>query len=239
MPCSATFRRSPPASGAHARASDDARPRRLLGFRHGPRPRFLATGRFALARPRADRDRWRPILRLRYPRQGLFLDRVQARRGDHPGPCRLLPPSTVPRSGPFHTAALCRGAWPRQRRPGAPPTLPPDLLRRLILDPDGHNIEAVCHVSSEARMTIIKTRIRIGPRGAISGRAEGLPAGEHDAEITLLDADAPRVDPDEAARPAFVPSKQRSQAADPRRPCSPRRNSSATTSTAISTDGHR
>jgi hypothetical protein len=47
-------------------------------------------------------------------------------------------------------------------------------------------------------MTVIKTRIRIGPRGAISGRAEGLPAGEHDAEITLLDAEPapPNLGPD-------------------------------------------
>jgi hypothetical protein len=46
-------------------------------------------------------------------------------------------------------------------------------------------------------MTIFKTRIRIGPGGAISGQAEGLPAGEHDAEITLLDdgAASARVEP--------------------------------------------
>jgi hypothetical protein len=39
-------------------------------------------------------------------------------------------------------------------------------------------------------MTIITTRIRIGPGGAISGRAKGLPPGEHDAQITLLDTAA-------------------------------------------------
>ena len=39
-------------------------------------------------------------------------------------------------------------------------------------------------------MTIVTTRIRIGPSGTISGRAKGLPPGEHDAQITLLDAPA-------------------------------------------------
>jgi len=34
---------------------------------------------------------------------------------------------------------------------------------------------------------VIKTRIRIAPDGTLSGRANGLPAGEHDAEITVLD----------------------------------------------------
>jgi hypothetical protein len=37
-------------------------------------------------------------------------------------------------------------------------------------------------------MTIIKTRIRVAPDGTLSGRADSLPAGEHDAEITVLDA---------------------------------------------------
>jgi hypothetical protein len=36
-------------------------------------------------------------------------------------------------------------------------------------------------------MTLIKTRIRVDPDGTLSGRADGLPVGEHDAEITLLD----------------------------------------------------
>ena len=35
-------------------------------------------------------------------------------------------------------------------------------------------------------MTMIKTRIRVAPDGTLSGRADGLPAGEHDAEITVL-----------------------------------------------------
>lgn len=39
-------------------------------------------------------------------------------------------------------------------------------------------------------MTIITTRIRIGPGGAISGRVKGLPPGEHDAQIMLLDVAA-------------------------------------------------
>jgi hypothetical protein len=33
---------------------------------------------------------------------------------------------------------------------------------------------------------MIKTRIRIAPDGTLSGSASGLPAGEHDAEITVL-----------------------------------------------------
>ena len=36
-------------------------------------------------------------------------------------------------------------------------------------------------------MTTIKTRIRIAADGTISGRAPGLPLGEHDAEIQLLE----------------------------------------------------
>jgi hypothetical protein len=37
-------------------------------------------------------------------------------------------------------------------------------------------------------MTMVKARIRVAPDGTLSGRAPGLPAGEHDAEIVLLDA---------------------------------------------------
>jgi hypothetical protein len=44
-------------------------------------------------------------------------------------------------------------------------------------------------------MTMVKTRIRVGPDGSLSGRADGLPAGEHEAEITLLDASSPPVRP--------------------------------------------
>ena len=36
-------------------------------------------------------------------------------------------------------------------------------------------------------MTKIKTRIRVGLDGSLSGRAPGLPAGEHDAEIAVLE----------------------------------------------------
>lgn len=47
-------------------------------------------------------------------------------------------------------------------------------------------------------MTIITTRIRIGPGGAISGRAKDFPPGEHDAQITLLDtAETPSCEADE------------------------------------------
>ena len=37
-------------------------------------------------------------------------------------------------------------------------------------------------------MTMVKARIRVAPDGTLSGRAPGLSAGEHDAEIVLLDA---------------------------------------------------
>jgi hypothetical protein len=41
-------------------------------------------------------------------------------------------------------------------------------------------------------MTKIKTRILIAPDGTLTGRAAGLPAGEHEAEIQLLEnAEAP------------------------------------------------
>lgn len=36
-------------------------------------------------------------------------------------------------------------------------------------------------------MTTVKTRIRVAPDGTISGRASGLPPGEHEAEIALID----------------------------------------------------
>ena len=42
-------------------------------------------------------------------------------------------------------------------------------------------------------MRAIKTRISIGPDGDISGRAGGLPTGEHDAQIILLDGPSPPV----------------------------------------------
>lgn len=42
-------------------------------------------------------------------------------------------------------------------------------------------------------MTKIKTRVRVEADGTLTGRAAGLPAGEHEAEIELLDvADAPK-----------------------------------------------
>ena len=44
-------------------------------------------------------------------------------------------------------------------------------------------------------MTIVKARIHVGPDGTLSGRAQGLPAGEHEAEIMLLDTGSPRVRP--------------------------------------------
>jgi hypothetical protein len=44
-------------------------------------------------------------------------------------------------------------------------------------------------------MTVVKMRIHVGPDGTLSGQAHGLPAGEHEAEITLLDTGSPRVRP--------------------------------------------
>ncbi|HEY3909333.1 MAG TPA: hypothetical protein VGM07_05520 [Stellaceae bacterium] len=44
-------------------------------------------------------------------------------------------------------------------------------------------------------MTMVKTRIRVTPDGMLSGRAPGFPAGEHDAEITLLDDGEPVTNP--------------------------------------------
>ncbi len=40
-------------------------------------------------------------------------------------------------------------------------------------------------------MTTVKARINVAMDGSLSGRAAGLPAGEHDAEISLLDAPEP------------------------------------------------
>jgi len=37
-------------------------------------------------------------------------------------------------------------------------------------------------------MTTVNTRIGIAPDGTLTGHAAGLPAGEHEAEIALLDA---------------------------------------------------
>jgi len=34
---------------------------------------------------------------------------------------------------------------------------------------------------------MIRTRIRVTSDGTLSGRAQGIPAGEHDAEITVID----------------------------------------------------
>ena len=36
-------------------------------------------------------------------------------------------------------------------------------------------------------MTTVKTRIRVAPDGTLTGRASGLPPGEHEAEIALVD----------------------------------------------------
>lgn len=45
-------------------------------------------------------------------------------------------------------------------------------------------------------MTTVKTRIRVAPDGTITGRASGLPPGEHEAEIALIDTREGAVRPD-------------------------------------------
>jgi hypothetical protein len=47
-------------------------------------------------------------------------------------------------------------------------------------------------------MKMVKTRIRIAPDGTLTGQAIGLPAGEHEAEIVLVDNAVPadRMDAD-------------------------------------------
>ncbi len=37
-------------------------------------------------------------------------------------------------------------------------------------------------------MTVVKARINIGADGSLSGRVAGLPPGEHEAEISVMDA---------------------------------------------------
>ena len=47
-------------------------------------------------------------------------------------------------------------------------------------------------------MITVKTRIRVAPDGRLTGRAGGLPPGEHEAEIALIDTEkgAARLDAD-------------------------------------------
>ena len=58
-------------------------------------------------------------------------------------------------------------------------------------------------------MTMIKTRIRIAPDGTLSGRAFGLPAGEHDAEITVPDPASARGRSRLSSQPCRLPSVRR------------------------------
>lgn len=51
---------------------------------------------------------------------------------------------------------------------------------------------------------MIKARIRVAPDGTFSGRAVGIQAGEHDAEITVRDAAGPATRLDRAALLARV-----------------------------------
>jgi hypothetical protein len=40
-------------------------------------------------------------------------------------------------------------------------------------------------------LTTFRTRIRIAPNGAVTGWAPGLPVGEHEAEVMLIDSPEP------------------------------------------------
>jgi len=57
---------------------------------------------------------------------------------------------------------------------------------------------------SEAVMTTIKTRICVAPDGTITGRASGLPPGEHEAQISLVDTGKGAARPDADALLARV-----------------------------------
>ena len=48
-------------------------------------------------------------------------------------------------------------------------------------------------------MTIVKARIHVAPDGTLTGRAAGIPAGDHEAEIVLVDQRAAEHDPDQLA----------------------------------------
>jgi hypothetical protein len=61
-------------------------------------------------------------------------------------------------------------------------------------------------------MTIIKTRIRIAPDGTLTGRASGLPPGEHEAEIALIDLPQGAMRPDADALLARVRQIQQEMA---------------------------
>jgi hypothetical protein len=71
-------------------------------------------------------------------------------------------------------------------------------------------------------MPPIKTRIRVSPDGTLSGRAAGLPPGEHDAEIVLLNAGVTPVVrelPDLLARVRIIQAEvARLPVLDPRHP---------------------
>ena len=56
----------------------------------------------------------------------------------------------------------------------------------------GYSLGLLGQYVVRGHMTMIKTQIRVAPDGTLSGQADGLPAGEHDAEITVLDAASAR-----------------------------------------------
>ena len=69
-------------------------------------------------------------------------------------------------------------------------------------------------------MTVVRTRVRIASDGTLTGRASGLPPGEHEAEIVLFDSPKPTDRPDADALLARVRAIQEEVARTPstRRP---------------------
>ena len=61
-------------------------------------------------------------------------------------------------------------------------------------------------------MTTVKARIRIEPDGTLTGHTTGLPAGEHEAEILLVEAPEPPVTDDPDALLARVRAVQEQMA---------------------------
>ena len=61
-------------------------------------------------------------------------------------------------------------------------------------------------------MSTIKTRIRIAPDGTLTGWVSGLPPGEHEAEIVLLDTQRGGTRPDIATLLARVRAIQQEMA---------------------------
>ena len=109
------------------------------------RPRLRRLARVLRRGARASRDRPGDgvprLLRLRRWPEALFLDRG-ARQADNPAHVAFASPDRATVDA-FHAAALAAGG----RDNGEPGTRAiTRILRRLRADPDGNNVEAVCHL---------------------------------------------------------------------------------------------